>query len=125
MIEFKCQACGRFLKRPQSFAGKMVDCPTCLKPTRVPGASAPERPPGAPKPTGPDRKLCVDCGKGFPAGQMMTHNGQAVCTDCYRVRKPVVLKPRRKKSRKRRLLLAAAIIVIAAGTIWAVVRWAF
>jgi DNA-directed RNA polymerase subunit RPC12/RpoP len=124
MIEYKCHACGRFLKRPQSFAGRMVDCPTCLKPTRVPGTASARPTPSAPKPTGPDRLLCVDCGKGFPAGQMMTHNGQAVCTNCYHLRKPVVLKPRRKKSRKRRLLLMAGIIVIAAGTIWAVVRWA-
>lgn len=125
MIEFKCQVCGRFLKRPQSFAGQMVNCPTCLKPTRVPGTPAAAPPPGAPKPTGPDRMLCVDCGKSFPAGQMMTHNGQAVCTDCYHLRKPVVLKPRRKKSRKRRALVIIAIIAIAALAVWGIFRWVF
>jgi DNA-directed RNA polymerase subunit RPC12/RpoP len=126
MIEFKCQVCGKFLKMPQSFAGQMIDCPTCRKPTRVPGAPGAETSPIAPKPTGPDRKLCVDCGKGFPAGQMLVHNGQAVCTDCYHLRKPVELKPRprRKKSRKRTVVIIAAIIAAAALGAWAVVHWA-
>jgi DNA-directed RNA polymerase subunit RPC12/RpoP len=112
MIEFKCQVCGKFLKMPQSFAGQTIDCPTCRKPTRVPGAPGPGTSPLAPKPAGPDRKLCVDCGKAFPAGQMLTHNGQAVCTDCYHLRKPVTLKPRprRKAARKRAVVIIAAII---------------
>ena len=119
MIEFKCQGCGRFLKRPQSFAGQTINCPTCLKPTRVPGTPAAAPPPGAPKPTGPDRMLCVDCGKGFPAGQMMTHNGQAVCTECYNLRKPVVLKPRKKKSpRRRKILIGLAVLLVAAAAVY-------
>ena len=125
MIEFKCQVCAKFLKMPQSFAGQMIDCPACRQPTRVPGASGPEASPLAPKPTGPERMLCVDCGKGFPAGQMLTHNGQAVCTDCYHLRKPVELKPRprKKKSRKRRIVIVAAVIIAVALVAWAVVHW--
>ena len=117
MIEFKCQVCGKFLKMPQSFAGQMIDCPTCLKPTRVPEAAGSAAWPLAPKPTGPDRRLCVDCGKAFPAWQMLTHNGQAVCTDCYNLRKNLKLKPRPrpKKSRKRTIVIIATIIAVAAA----------
>jgi len=130
MIEFKCQVCAKFLKMPQSFAGQMIDCPACRKPTRVPGAPGSETSPIAPKPTGPDRKLCVDCGKGFPAGQMLVHNGQAVCTDCHHLRKAADLKPkpkprpRRKKSRKRTVVIIAAILAAAALGAWAVMHWA-
>ncbi len=125
MIEFKCRVCGRFLKRPQSFAAQTIKCPTCLNPLRVPGAATAATTPTAPKPTGPKRKLCVDCGQSFPAGQMLTHNEQAVCTNCYHMRKPVVLKPRRKKSRKRRVLVIVAILAVAALAVWGIVRWVF
>jgi uncharacterized membrane protein len=57
---------------------------------------------------------------------MLTHNGQAVCTDCYHLRKPVELKPRprRKASRKRNVVIIAAIIAAVLIGL-AVVHWAF
>ena len=124
MIELKCPNCGRFLKMPQSFAGQNTTCPTCLKSVRVPGSAGPASTPTAPKPTGPAKKLCVDCGKAFPAGQMLTHNGQAVCTDCYHLRKPVVLKPRKKKNPRRRKIIVLVVVVaaVAVGG-WAILRW--
>jgi len=116
MIEFKCELCGRFLKAPQHLAGQATTCPTCLKSVHVPASSAPQ---AASKAAGPHRKLCVDCGKGFPAGQMHTHNGQAVCTECYNLRKPVVLKPRKKrKPRRRRILIVLLIVLTVAAVVY-------
>jgi DNA-directed RNA polymerase subunit RPC12/RpoP len=121
MIEFKCHACGKFLKLPHSYAGKTTECPGCLTVTRVPGTPPAKPPARAPRSSTPSRQLCVDCGGSFPAGEMLEHNGQAVCTDCYYKRKPVVLKYPKKTSRKRKLLgwlLIVAAAAVAAGAVW-------
>jgi DNA-directed RNA polymerase subunit RPC12/RpoP len=123
MIEFRCQACGRLLKLPHSYAGKTTECPGCLKLVRVPGAAATTAPVQAPKPAAHATQLCVDCGGAFPAGQMMQHNGQAVCTECFYKRKPVELKYPRKSSRKRRLLLLVLLLAAIGAAAWAV--WHF
>jgi len=122
MIEFKCQYCGKFLKLPQSYAGRTTECPACLKTIQVPGSpvgGSPGQPPArVPNPSSPALQLCVDCGRSFPAGQMMRHEGQAVCTDCFYKRKPVKLVYRDKtKARrwKRLAWLGLAIVLLAMG----------
>ena len=127
MIEFKCQACGKFLKLPHSYAGKTTECPGCRQTVHVPGA-APEKPPShAPRSTRPAMQLCVDCGGGFPSGQMLEHTGQLVCTDCYHKRKPVVLKPRKKRKPicKRKLLLYLLIAAAVTAAAWALWHFVF
>jgi DNA-directed RNA polymerase subunit RPC12/RpoP len=121
MIEFKCHACGKFLKLPHSYAGKTTECPACLTVTRVPGAPPAAAPARAPKSSAPSHQLCVDCGGSFSTGEMMQHNGQAVCTECYYKRRPVVLKYPKKTSRKRKLLirlLIVAAVALAVGAVW-------
>ena len=125
MIECKCQACGKFLKLPQSYAGKMTECPACRKPTRVPGSSAEPAPVHAPKSTTPDRQLCVDCGGAFPSHQMMEHTGQMVCTGCYHKRKPVVLKYKKKRSKKRKWLVRLLILIVLIVIVWLAWGWIF
>ena len=122
MIEFKCDRCGRFIRLPQSHAGQTTECPGCRAMVQVPG-SAPAAPPArAPKSSGGGMQLCVDCGGSFPASQMMRHEGQAVCTDCFYKRKPVELKypDKAKARRRRRLLWAALIVLLAAAGAWLV-----
>ena len=125
MIEFKCHTCGKFLKLPHSYAGKTTECPGCRKTLHVPGAPSAEPPARAPKPkiSANQRRLCVDCGEAFPAHQMMVHDGQAVCDDCFHKRKPVVLKYKKKMSKKRKRLLHLLILLAAAVVAWAV--WYF
>jgi len=120
MIEFKCHSCGKFMKLPQSYAGRTTECPGCRKIVQVPGSAPVEPPVRAPKSSGASMQLCVDCGQSFPANQMMQSVGQAVCADCFYKRKPVKLKyPDKKKARRRkRLLRLAGLIVLLAAAGW-------
>lgn len=43
-VRFKCPHCGQHLKADEDMSGEPLDCPTCGKPMRIPGA------PGMPKP---------------------------------------------------------------------------
>ena len=118
MIEVRCPHCGKFLKRPQSFAGKTVECPGCMRTVQMPGTPAGEGPaPRQPKPSAPQQQLCVDCGGSFPTGQMLQHNGQMVCTDCFYQRKPVVLKYRKKRRRKFKVLVWLGVLLAIAGAV--------
>lgn len=124
MIEFKCRHCGKFLKLPQSYAGKTTECPGCLRPVPVPGAPPPKAPTHAPRSSTPEMHLCVDCGRSVPTSQIMEHTGQFVCYDCYHARKPIVLKPRkkRKKGRKRKIALWLLLLAAVGAGLWAL--WA-
>jgi len=125
MIEFKCQICGKFLKLPHSYAGKTTECPGCRRRIPVPGAAPAEPPAHAPRPkvSAGTMQLCVDCGRSFPAHQIMEHNGQAVCTDCFHKRKPVVLKYPKKRTKKRKWVLRLLILALLATVAYAV--WHF
>jgi phage FluMu protein Com len=122
MIEVRCPHCGKYLKRPQSYAGKMAECPSCLRMVQMPGEARVEAAtPRRPKSSVPARQLCVDCGGSFATGEMLEHNGQMVCTDCFYQRKPVVLKTRTKRGRKRKILLWLLILLAVAAAVAAAV----
>ena len=123
MIEFKCRHCGKFLKLPQSHAGKTTECPACLRTIQVPGSALPEAPAHAPRSSAPELRLCVDCGKSFPTSQIMEHTGQFVCFECYHSRKPIKLKKikKRKRGRKRKVVLWLLLLAANGVGVWALV----
>ena len=117
MIEFRCQACGKPLKLPHSFAGKTTTCTACGRMLAVPGLAAGGAAPQPPKPSAAAMQLCVDCGGSFPTGQMMSDAGQLVCTSCFYKRPPAVQLPARsaKTKGKRRKVLFWCAVAVAAG----------